>query len=104
MLRILLGLCIKSLCVEKVKIIPKRYFGFLFINWLQSYKLSKLEDVPIIQKSTSGHLDSCCAAEFFSHPQLCQLVTLQPVDLQKSTVPLLKDLNPLNIYIVNSED
>ena len=36
--------------------------------------------------------------------QLWQLVTLLPVDLQRPTVPLVKDLNPINIHIVNSED
>ena len=35
--------------------------------------------------------------------QLWQLVTLQPVDLQRPTVPFWKDLNLFNIQIVNSE-
>ena len=36
--------------------------------------------------------------------QLGQLVTLEPVDLQRPTLPLWKDLNLLNIHSFNSED
>ena len=38
-------------------------------------------------------------AEFFSNLQLWKLLTLTPVDLQRPTVPLWKDLNHLNIII-----
>ena len=42
-------------------------------------------------------------AEFFSNLQIWQLLTLQPVDPERPTVPLWKDINLLNIHIVNSE-
>ena len=72
-----------------------RYFGSLWVNWLQSYKLSKLE----VWKKF------CCAAwvevargrlqDNGIILQLWELVTLQPVDLQTPTVPLWKNLNLL---------
>ena len=36
----------ESVYVREVQIFPKRYCGSLQVNWLQSYKLSKLEDDP----------------------------------------------------------
>ena len=40
--------------VKEVKIFLKRYCGSLLVNWLQNYKLSKLEDDPIVQESKLG--------------------------------------------------
>ena len=43
-------------------------------------------------------------AEFFLNLQLWQLVILMPVDLQRPTVPFLKDLNLLNKHNFNKKD
>ena len=56
---------------KEVDIFPKRYCGSLWVNWLQSYKLSKLEDDPIVQESNPGR--TCVVrlgpgAEFFVKP------------------------------------
>ena len=51
----LLVLLIEFVFVSEVEIFPKRYCGFLLVNWLQNYKLSKLEDDPIVQESNPGH-------------------------------------------------
>ena len=39
---------------KKVEIFPKRFCVSLYVNWLQIYKLSKLEDDPIVQESNLG--------------------------------------------------
>ena len=52
MLNILLVLSIEI--VKEVEIFPKRYCGSLYVNWLQSYKLSKLEDDPIVWELNLG--------------------------------------------------
>ena len=101
LLRTLLVLSIESEFVKEVYIFQERYCGSLNVNWLQSYKLSKLVDDPIVQESTLGHLDSGWVAEFFSNIQIWQLITLQPVELQRPTVPLWKDLNLFNIQLHN---
>ena len=57
--------------VKEVKIFPKRYCRSLYVNWLQSYKLSKLEDDPIIQESNPGRIHVVRlgpGAEFFVKP------------------------------------
>ena len=54
MLKILLVLSIDIVFVREVKIVPKRYSGSLLVNWLQSYKLSKLEEDPIVRESKLG--------------------------------------------------
>ena len=52
-----MGLCRSTCCkfkvvfVKEVKIFLKRYCGSLQVNWCQSFKLSKLEDDPIIWES-----------------------------------------------------
>ena len=53
MLKILLVLSIDIVFVREVKIVPKRYSGSLLVNWLQSYKLSKLKDDLIIRESNT---------------------------------------------------
>ena len=47
-------LLIEFVFVKEVKIFPERYSVILSVTWLQSYKLSKLEDDPIIQESNPG--------------------------------------------------
>ena len=44
-------------------------------------------------RATLEWFDSGHAAEFFSNLQRCQLVILHPFNLQRPTVPHLKDLN-----------
>ena len=56
--------------------------------------LSKLVDIPIVQESTPGHLDSGSVTEVFSNLQLWRLVTLQPFDIQRPTVPILEGSKP----------
>ena len=47
-------LSIEIVFVKEVEIFPKRHCGALSVNWLQSFKLSKLEDNPIVQESNPG--------------------------------------------------
>ena len=47
-------LYIEIVFVKEVEIFQKRYCGSLQVNWLQSYKLSKLEDDPIVRESNLG--------------------------------------------------
>ena len=42
-LKILLVLLVNIKFVKEVQVFPKSYCGSLYVNWLQSYKLSKLE-------------------------------------------------------------
>ena len=44
------------------------------------------------------------SAEFFSNLEHWQLVILMPIDLQRPTVPLWKDLNLFNKHKLNSEE
>ena len=47
-------LLIEIVFVKEVELFPKRYCGSLKVNWLQSYKLPKLEDDPIVLESNLG--------------------------------------------------
>ena len=40
--------------VKEVEFFPKKYCGSLQVNWLQSYKLSKLQDDRIVRESRLG--------------------------------------------------
>ena len=46
----MLVLSIEIVFVKEVEFFPKRYCGCLQVNWLQNYKLLKLEDDPINRK------------------------------------------------------
>ena len=89
MLKILLVFCIESLYFEKIKIIPKRYFGSLWVSWLQSYKLSKLEVLKDFYHSASSLTclpraegQNFFQASNFDTLQLCsQLTYRDPKDL-----------------------
>ena len=57
--------------VKEVEIFPKRFCGYLYVNWLQGYKLSKLEDDPIVWESNPGRTRVVRlgpGAEFFVKP------------------------------------
>ena len=47
-------LSIEIVFVKEVEIFPKMYCGSLKFNWLQNYKVSKLEDYPIVRESNPG--------------------------------------------------
>ena len=64
-------LLIEIMLVREVEIFPKRYCGSLQDNWLQSYKLSNLEDDPIIRELNPGRtrvIRLGPGAEFFVKP------------------------------------
>ena len=70
-LRIPLELSIEILYVKEVEIFPKRCCGSLYVNWLQSYKLTKLEDDLIVQESNPSRTHVARlgpGAEFFVKP------------------------------------
>ena len=50
----LLVLLIELGFVKEVEIFPNRYCGSLQVNWMQSCKLSKMEDDPIVRESNLG--------------------------------------------------
>ena len=70
----LLDLSIETLFVKEAKIFPKKYCGSLYVHWLQSYKLSKLEDDPIVRVSNPGRTrvvrDGPVGRIFFKPPTL----------------------------------
>ena len=70
-LKILLELQIEIVYIKEVEIFPKRYCRSLWVNWLQSYKLSKLGNDPIVWESNPGHtrvVRVVPGAEFFVRP------------------------------------
>ena len=63
---------------------------------LQSYKVSKLEDDPIVQKLNMGGplvVQLRPSGRIFLKPQLWQFLNLQAVNLHTPTVPLWSNLN-----------
>ena len=86
MLRILLVLSIEIAFVKEVEIFLKRYCGSLYFNWLQSYKLSKLEDDPIIWELNLGRTRVVRigpGGEFFVKPPTltaCNFAASQPTE------------------------
>ena len=63
-------LSIEIVFVKEVEIFPKRYYGSLWVNWLQSYKLSKLEDDPAVQESNHVVRGGPGGRFFFKPPTL----------------------------------
>ena len=63
---------------------------------LQPVKVGALKKILPLSRPRAARTRLGLRGRIFSNYQLWQLITLQPVDLQRPTVPLWKDLNLLN--------
>ena len=71
---------------------------------LQALNVQGLKKILPISGPRATQVRIGRSAEFFSNLEHWQPVILMPVDLQRPTVPLWKDLNLLNKHKLNSEE
>ena len=70
-------------------------------SWAENLKMIKLSGTQTW--AADVWFDSSQLAEFFLNLQLWQLVSLQPFNLQRPSVPLCKDLDPV-VNIVSAQE